>query len=118
MDMWICNTGQFKYLVVISRQDGVVEEIKNYLRKSQSVKTICMNSFVQLREKQSNREIAESILGKPLTISRTEEGVFYTYYIKIDTGNQEIYIEYDDNNIISRLICKPFNTNQMAFLEE
>jgi len=107
MDMWICSIGSYKYLVVISRQDGIVDEVKKCFKTGQSFRTINTNSFAQLKEGQSIRETAESVLGHPSTVSCTEEGIFYTYNTKMKGIKEEIYIQYTDNDIINKLIRKP-----------
>ena len=64
------------------------------------------DKVAQIKELQYNREAAESVLGRPRTISRNAQGTFDTYYIKVGETKEEAYIKYDDNGVITSLMRK------------
>jgi outer membrane protein assembly factor BamE (lipoprotein component of BamABCDE complex) len=101
------KTGQFKQLGVILSHDGIVDEVEQYYRGGRWFpKRVDADKVAQIKERQSNREAAESVLDRPITINRNAQGSFYTYYIKVDGAKELAYIKYDDNGVITRLIRK------------
>jgi outer membrane protein assembly factor BamE (lipoprotein component of BamABCDE complex) len=101
------QTGQFSQLMVILRHDGIVDEvIQVYSDPRWFPKRVDADKVAQIKELQSNREAAESVLGRPQTISRNVQGSFETYYIKVGETKEEAYIKYDDNGVITSLMRK------------
>jgi outer membrane protein assembly factor BamE (lipoprotein component of BamABCDE complex) len=101
------NTGQFNQLRVILSHDGIVDEVKqSYSDRPWFPKRVDAARVAQIKERQSNREAAESVLGRPITISRNAQGSFDTYYIKVGGTKEEAYIKYDDNGVITSLMRK------------
>jgi outer membrane protein assembly factor BamE (lipoprotein component of BamABCDE complex) len=101
------KTGQFNQLLVTLSHDGIVDEVKQFYRGHRWFpKRVDADKVAQIKEKQSNREAAESVLGRPVTISRNVQGTFDTYYIKVGETKEEAYIKYDDNGVIISLMRK------------
>jgi outer membrane protein assembly factor BamE (lipoprotein component of BamABCDE complex) len=106
--MWDYNSGQFRYLTVVFGRNGIVDEVKKYFRGYQwSPKRVNADKVAQIKERQSTRQTAESVLGSPQTLSRNVQGSFYTYYIQMGKIKEDVYIEYDSSRVITRLIRKP-----------
>ncbi|MGD0551275.1 MAG: hypothetical protein ABSB25_01350 [Sedimentisphaerales bacterium] len=104
--IWFCESGQLAALGVISRQDSIVDEVKKYF-KITGFKRVNADKVAQIKEQQSTRQTAESVFGSPSTISRNVQGSFYTYFIEVRENREEVYIQYDNNGVITRLIRKP-----------
>jgi outer membrane protein assembly factor BamE (lipoprotein component of BamABCDE complex) len=105
--LWFYKTGQFNQLIVSFRQDGIVDEVKKSFKGGRwSPKRVNADKVAQIKEQQSTRQTAESIFGRPSTISRNVQGSFYTYYIQVGKTNGEVYIQYDSSGVITRLIRK------------
>jgi outer membrane protein assembly factor BamE (lipoprotein component of BamABCDE complex) len=101
------QTGQFNQLRVILSHDGIVDEVKqSYSDRRWFPKRVDADKVAQIKERQSNREAAESVLGRPMTISRNVHGSFFTYLIEASDTKEEVYIEYDGNGVITSLMRK------------
>jgi len=106
--MWNLKTDQFQYLVVTFDNNGIVDEVRKDFKGSRLFpKQVNADKVAQIKERQSTRKTAESVLGSPKTISRNVQGSFYTYYIEVGKIKEEVYIEYDNGGAITRLIRKP-----------
>jgi outer membrane protein assembly factor BamE (lipoprotein component of BamABCDE complex) len=106
--LWFYETGQFNQLLVSFRQDGIVDEVKKYFKGGRWFpKRVNADKVAQIKEQQSTRQTAESIFGRPLTLSHNMQGSFYTYYIQVGKTKEEVYIQYDNSGVITRLIRKP-----------
>ena len=147
-DSWSFNRCQFLTLDVISRQDGVVDWVVEYFRgapgplKDSAIRnfraplgppklvSVSAGDLAGIKEQQTTREAAESILGSPWLIARNAQGSFYSYSIYTGTSahftgmafynhteNIEfVYVQYNDAGLVTRLILKPLKTG-MKFNE-
>lgn len=108
MQQWCCKFGQFIGLTVVYRRDGVVDEVwKTFKGCAWYPKKVDPDKVAQIREQQTNRRAAESSLGKPSGIGILTEGTFFIYSIKVGKTTEVVYIEYDSNGLVARLIRKP-----------
>jgi outer membrane protein assembly factor BamE (lipoprotein component of BamABCDE complex) len=106
--MWEYKVEPFETLTVFIGRNGVVDEVKKNFKGARFFpKGVDAKKIVQIKERQSTRQEAESILGKPSTITRNTQGSFYTYYIKVGKTREEVYIEYGNSGVVTRLIRKP-----------
>jgi len=131
-DLWLLIKCQFEALGVISRQDGTVDWVIEYVQGEieQFPKVVNAGDLAGIKEQQSTREAAESILGNPRFIARSAQGSFYSYSIYTGTSalpsrltlynnpeNYEyVYIKYNDAGLVTRLIRKPIKKG-IAFAE-
>jgi len=106
--MWNYTSDPFACLIVYVGKDGLVDEVQKCFKGARWFpKRVDPDKVAQIIERQSTRKVAESVLGRPSAISRNAEGSFYIYYIKVGGTKEEVYIECDENGLITRLIRKP-----------
>jgi len=106
--LWHYNIEPFECLAVYIGRDGIVDEVgKSFKGARWFPKRVNANKVAQIKERQSTREAAESVLGRPSSISRNVQGSFYTYYIQVGKTKEGVYIQYDNSGVITRLIRKP-----------
>jgi hypothetical protein len=105
MHLYYRGSGEIKALIVVIRQDGIVDEVKEYFKEAR-FKRVDTDSIAQIKELISRREDVESILDRPSAISHTPRDDFYLYCIKEGGTKEELYIQYDSNGLVASLTRK------------
>jgi outer membrane protein assembly factor BamE (lipoprotein component of BamABCDE complex) len=109
--LWFGKTfgenGQFDQLGITLSHDGIVDEVHKCFKGARWFpRKVSAEKVAQVKERQSTRKSAESIFGRPSTISRNVQGSFYTYSIQVGKIREGVYIQYDNSGVITRLIRK------------
>jgi outer membrane protein assembly factor BamE (lipoprotein component of BamABCDE complex) len=99
----------FSMLWVYVGEDGLVDEVMKSF-KGCDVKNVTVEGTARIKEQQSSRKEAESVLGHPCGMSRNRQGSFSVYYLNMDGTKKMMYVAYSDQDIVTRLILKALPT--------
>ena len=105
MHLYYRGSGEIKALILVIRQDGIVDEVKEYFKRAR-FKRVETNNIAKIKELIIVREAVESILDRPSGISHTPRGDFYLYCIQEGGTKKELYIQYENTGVVTSLTLK------------
>ena len=103
----------FETLTVFIGEDGLVDEVMKMF-KGCDVNNVTVEGIARIKEQQTSRKEAESVLGRPCAVSRNRQGSFTVYALKMGDTKNMMYVEYGGQDVVIRLVQKPFIENKSS----